>query len=63
MLPEHQGAGLGRRIMAALMAEVESRAPKSAHVSLIADGDARFLYERFGFAPTAPASIGMSRTV
>jgi ribosomal protein S18 acetylase RimI-like enzyme len=59
--PEHQGRGLGRRIMAALTQELEQRAPDSAYVSLIADGDARHLYARFGFTETAPASVGMAR--
>ncbi|MFD5722769.1 GNAT family N-acetyltransferase [Streptomyces sp. NPDC127036] len=63
VLPDHQGRGLGRRIMKALVDELERRAPDGAYVSLIADGDARFLYEKFGFTPTAPASIGMHRTV
>jgi hypothetical protein len=39
-----------------------SRRPKGAYVSLIADGDAQFLYEKFGFRPTAPAAVGMFRT-
>ncbi|MGA4837922.1 GNAT family N-acetyltransferase [Streptomyces sp. G45] len=63
LLPDHQGRGLGKRIMAALVGELERRAPKSAYVSLIADGDARFLYEKFGFRDTAPASIGMHRWI
>ncbi|MGW3645655.1 GNAT family N-acetyltransferase [Streptomyces sp. NPDC000878] len=63
VMPEHQGRGLGRRIMAELMRALEQRAPGGAYVSLIADGDAHFLYEKFGFMPTAPASIGMYRTV
>lgn len=49
--------------MAALVDELERRAPKGAYVSLIADGDARFLYEKFGFRDTAPVSIGMQRCV
>ncbi|MFI6941831.1 GNAT family N-acetyltransferase [Streptomyces sp. NPDC050418] len=58
--PAHQGRGLGRRIMAALTAELDRRAPATAYVSLIADGPARFLYEKFGFADTAEhGSIGM----
>ncbi|MFD7922219.1 GNAT family N-acetyltransferase [Streptomyces sp. NPDC059740] len=61
--PEHQGRGLGRRIMAELLGELQRRAPQGAYVSLIADGDARFLYEKFGFRQTAPASVGMHRTV
>ncbi|MER7642440.1 GNAT family N-acetyltransferase [Streptomyces sp. NPDC087305] len=60
--PAHQGRGLGRRIMAALTEELERRAPATAYVSLIADGPARFLYEKFGFADTAGhGSIGMYR--
>ncbi len=60
--PAHQGRGLGKRIMAALTEELERRAPATAYVSLIADGPARFLYEKFGFADTAGHdSIGMYR--
>ncbi|GLF97456.1 GNAT family N-acetyltransferase [Streptomyces yaizuensis] len=62
--PAHQGKGLGRRIMAALTGELERRAPATAYVSLIADGPARFLYEKFGFADTAThGSIGMYRSM
>lgn len=62
--PAHQGRGLGRRIMAALTEELERRAPATAYVSLIADGPARFLYEKFGFADTAThGSIGMFRVM
>ncbi|KPC95827.1 GNAT family N-acetyltransferase [Streptomyces albus] len=63
VLPEHQGRGLGTRIMAELTGELERRAPATAYVSLIADGDAHRLYARFGFTGTAPRSIGMHRTV
>ncbi|MCX5410248.1 GNAT family N-acetyltransferase [Streptomyces sp. NBC_00335] len=60
--PAHQGRGLGKRIMTALTEELERRAPATAYVSLIADGPARFLYEKFGFADTAGHdSIGMYR--
>jgi hypothetical protein len=34
--------------------------PDSCYINLIADGDARHLYEKFGFADVAPASIGMA---
>ncbi|WP_189150978.1 GNAT family N-acetyltransferase [Streptomyces lacrimifluminis] len=62
--PAHQGRGLGRRIMAALTEELDRRAPATAYVSLIADGPARFLYEKFGFADTAEhGSIGMYRVM
>lgn len=63
VLPDHQGRGLGKRIMAELIGELQRRAPAGAYVSLIADGDARYLYEKFGFRETAPASVGMHRTV
>ncbi|WP_424216475.1 GNAT family N-acetyltransferase (plasmid) [Streptomyces sp. BI20] len=63
VLPEHQGRGLGGRIMTALVEELRARAPRGAYVSLIADGDARFLYEKHGFRETAPASVGMHRLI
>jgi GNAT superfamily N-acetyltransferase len=58
--PQHQGRGLGKRIVAALMEWLHENAPNSAYVSLIADGDARHLYAQFGFEPVMPASIGMA---
>ncbi len=58
--PEHQGQGLGKRIMAALVDHLKANAPASAYVSLIADGDAKHLYAKFGFEPVMPASIGMA---
>ena len=57
--PEHQGKGLGKQIMAALVAHIHANAPTTAYISLIADGDARHLYAKFGFVPVTPASIGM----
>ena len=59
VLPELQGRGLGRRIMAALDAWLRANVPESAYVNLVADGDAKYLYEKFGFADTAPHSINM----
>jgi ribosomal protein S18 acetylase RimI-like enzyme len=61
VLPAHQRRGLGKRIMAALMDHLTTHAPESAHVMLLADGEAHRLYAQFGFRPTAPASIGMER--
>ncbi|QFU91710.1 GNAT family N-acetyltransferase [Amycolatopsis sp. YIM 10] len=60
VLPEHQGRGLGKQIMTALMEDLRQRAPRTAYISLIADGDARHLYARYGFAETAPDSVGMA---
>ena len=58
--PAHQGRGLGKAIMAALMETLKAQAPSDAYVSLIADGEAWRLYEQYGFKPTAPVSIGMA---
>ena len=58
--PDHQGKGLGKRIMAALVEHIRANAPITAYVSLIADGDARHLYAKFGFEPVMPESIGMA---
>ena len=61
--PAHQGKGLGKRIMAALMDHLRQHAPATAYVSLIADGDARHLYAKYGFEPVMPASIGMAMRI
>lgn len=61
--PDFQRLGLGKRIMQALDAWLRANAPVSAHVSLLADGDARHLYAQYGFIETAPASIGMGYNV
>jgi ribosomal protein S18 acetylase RimI-like enzyme len=58
--PAHQGRGLGKVVMAALMAHIAASAPAEAHVSLMADGDAHRLYAQFGFEPVAPRSQGMA---
>lgn len=42
-----------------LMDYLDQNAPKSGYVSLIADVPADKLYEQFGFAYTAPRSVGM----
>lgn len=60
--PTHQGRGLGKRIMAGLMAHVATL-PKGAYVSLIADTPADRLYAQFGFVATAPRSLGMAYRV
>lgn len=58
--PAHQGKGLGKLIVAALVDHLRAHAPVSAYVSLIADGDAKHLYAKYGFQPVMPASIGMA---
>lgn len=57
--PAHQGRGLGKRIMASLMAHAATL-PSGAYVSLIADVPANRLYAQFGFQETAPRSLGMA---
>nr|WP_318294969.1 GNAT family N-acetyltransferase [Pseudomonas cichorii] len=59
VLKEHQGKGLGKRIMAEIMKYIEATVPESGYVSLIADGQAQDLYAQFGFVHTAPRSVGM----
>ncbi|MDC9823812.1 GNAT family N-acetyltransferase [Devosia sp. ZB163] len=59
----YRGKGWGKRIVAALVGWLEANAPKSAYVSLIADGPAKELYAQFGFEETAPVSVGMARWI
>ena len=61
--PAHQGRGIGKTIVSALMTELKGRAPAEAYVSLIADGEANHLYAQYGFAMTAPASVGMAQWI
>lgn len=61
--PKHQGKGLGKMIMAALVDYVRTETPAGAYVSLIADGPAQYLYAQYGFEPVMPASIGMALPV
>jgi ribosomal protein S18 acetylase RimI-like enzyme len=60
VLKEHQGRGLGKRIMAEILKYIEAHVPPSGYVSLIADGQAQDLYAQFGFVHTAPRSVGMA---
>ena len=60
--PAHQGRGLGKAIMTALMDHLRRHA-KGAYVSLIADGEANRLYSQYGFEPTAPRSVGMAQVI
>ncbi len=60
VLPEHQGKGVGRLIMDAIMAYLHAHAPSSAYVSLMADHGTPAFYERFGFTRAeAPRAAGM----
>ena len=57
--PAYQGKGQGRRIMEALDAWLRHNVPPSAVVSLVADGDAKHLYAKYGFVESAPAAVNM----
>lgn len=57
--PSRQGRGIGKMIMQNLTDYIRVNLPESCYISLIADGDAAFLYEKFGFKDTRPASKGM----
>jgi len=59
VLPEEQGKGIGKIIMQTLTGFIQNHLPESCYVSLIADGNASFLYEKFGFKLTMPESKGM----
>lgn len=59
VLPEHQKKGLGKLIMNYLMEFIKKNTNNDCYISLIADGSAKYLYEKFGFMTTYPKSIGM----
>jgi ribosomal protein S18 acetylase RimI-like enzyme len=59
ILPQYQGHGFGKVVMKNLTDFINDNLPESCYVSLIADGDAAFLYEKFGFKDTMPESKGM----
>ncbi len=58
--PQFQRQGVAQLVMEAIMNFLNDSAPDSAYVSLIADDHSPALYSKFGFEPTAPASIGMA---
>lgn len=60
VLPEHQGKGLGKRIMGEIAAWLREHVPPSGYVSLLADVPADALYAHFGFTHTAPRTVGMA---
>ncbi|MCK5364813.1 MAG: GNAT family N-acetyltransferase [Gammaproteobacteria bacterium] len=59
VLPEHQGRGLGRRIMTELVEFITANALPGLYVSLLTDTPGFF--EPFGFNPTSPPYEGMCR--
>ncbi|MEO1261197.1 MAG: GNAT family N-acetyltransferase [Bacteroidota bacterium] len=59
VVPEQQGKGIGKIIMTQISNFIKNNLPKSCYTSLIADGNASYLYEKFGFRNTMPQSKGM----
>lgn len=41
------------------MKNYEENGPKDGYLTLIADGNAKYLYNKYGFEKTAPYSVGM----
>ncbi|WP_053977721.1 GNAT family N-acetyltransferase [Mangrovimonas xylaniphaga] len=59
VLPEHQGNGYGKAIMAQISKYINKHLPSSCSVSLLTDRDAPILYKKFGFQDTLPITKGM----
>jgi ribosomal protein S18 acetylase RimI-like enzyme len=57
--PGHQRQGLGRRVVEWLIADVRTRAPEGAYLSLVGDPPGQRLYRALGFDDVAP-SLGMA---
>jgi GNAT superfamily N-acetyltransferase len=63
VLPEHQGQGLGKRIMEALMAYIRANAAPTAFVSLMTVEKWIGFYEAYGFKVRGPKNPGMYQIV
>ncbi len=61
--PTFQGQGVGSEVMRRITRFLDDNALPTAVVTLLADVPADRLYAKFGFAPTAPTSIGMIRRI
>ena len=57
--PAHQRRGIGRAVVAWLVADIRSRAPRGAYVTLVGDPPGQRLYRSLGFDDVAP-SLGMA---
>ncbi len=60
--PEHQGQGLGKRIIAALVEHLEQNALRSAFALAVTDEDRQGLFREFGFERSVEASVALGRT-
>lgn len=61
LLPEHQGRGLGKRIMDAIIGYLERMAKPGAFIGLMAPQDVAPFYERYGFRVRPERQPGMFR--
>ena len=59
VLPEHQGRGLGARIMGRIMAYLDGHAHRNSFIALMAAKGAGGFYEQYGFARRPPDRPGM----
>ena len=59
VLPEHQGQGLGARIMGRIMAYLDRHAHLNSFIALMAAKGAAGFYERYGFTRRPPDRPGM----
>ncbi|KAF2741401.1 hypothetical protein EJ04DRAFT_507214, partial [Polyplosphaeria fusca] len=57
VLPEHQGKGLGRRIMETTNDYIDRHSPQ-AYVSLVAEPMGQGLYTQYGYEDTKPSEFG-----
>ncbi|GBQ90762.1 acetyltransferase family protein [Acetobacter nitrogenifigens DSM 23921 = NBRC 105050] len=58
--PAHHGQGIGSAIVGAIMRHIRAVIPAETYVSLMANGGAWRLYERFGFENVFPDARGMA---
>lgn len=56
--PAHQGRGIGRTVLDALVREILERAPENPYITLIGDPPGQRLYTNYGFTDVSP-SLGM----
>ena len=57
--PQHQGRGVGKLIMTALMTYIDANAPPSSLVCLMANRGVSTFYEKYGFRAREPDMPGM----
>ena len=61
--PEHQGKGIGREIMKALVNYLEENAPDQAFIGLFASEGKVDFYQKFDFHDYSPTMTGMFKVI